>query len=956
MTLEQIYVASNIRFDHHPDGFGIGNDSPSISWRFSFDGDGPGKSWSQKSYIVEVQRVEPSPDGMERVGSSVSTHVISEKSVMTPWPQPILRSREMFLVRVLGLNSVKNPPSDVYPSSDWRVPGAGFGHDGPDWQARSAVMGWTPLEVGLLHASDWRAKFITSPDPPPPENAPHRPTFYRKTFTCDQKERRTHARLYISSLGLYEAYINGQRVGDQHMAPGWTSYHHRVQYQTYDVTGLLKPGRNVIAVEVAEGWYAGRLLWISGLRNLYGDKPGFIAQLEIHDDGTGINQIVSDDSWACHPSPRQSASIYDGEVYDARELIPAWTTTDLDEDSAWQKTRILGFDFDKVKLVATDAPPVRITQTVKPIRVFQSPSGKTLVDFGQNLVGRVEMRGLKKPRGHSLKIRHAEVLDHDELGTRPLRDAKATDEYIFSGKEADDAEWSWSPHFTFHGFRYIEVEGWSLDDDVPPSEDTLAALVVGSDMERTGHFSCSNELVNKLHENVTWSMRGNFLSIPTDCPQRDERLGWTGDIQVFAPTASFLYGSAGFLTNWLRDLAIDQAVAKNGCVPVVVPDVLHGRLEQNDNPVAVWDDAAVLVPWTVHQWTGDVDVLTRQWASMQAHVRTSIRRGADGLWDDALFQYGDWLDPNAPADQPDLARTDGTMVADAYLVHVTDVMARIAVAIGDAGAARAYEAELARLRGAFGDKYVTTRGLVVGDSQTALALAICFDLLLPPGDGGGGGGGPAQQQQQQQQQEELKLKTAGDRLARLVRQGRFRVSTGFSGTPLVLHALTRTGHTDLAYEMLLTTECPSWLYPVTMGATTIWERWDSMLPDGTINPGSMTSFNHYALGSVADWLHTVVGGIAPLAPGWKRFRVRPVPGGGLTGAEVSFESPYGRVGVRWGIIEANKEVAGGKGNVFKMTVEVPPNARAWVTLPGQKDEEGEWRGCGVCEMECEMVG
>lgn len=937
MTIEQIYVATNVRFDHHPDGFGIGNDSPSISWRFSFDGDGPGKSWSQKSYVVELQRIEPGQDGMKRAGSSVSFHAVSEKSVMISWPSPSLRSREMFLVRVFGLNTIKNPVSDLDKSSDWQFLGGRTGQGGSDWRAhfstpsdRSALMGWTPLEVGLLHASDWKAKFITSPDPPPPENIPHPPTIYRKTFICDEKAGRAYARLYISSLGLYEAYINGQRVGDQDMAPGWTSYHHRVQYQTYDVTDLLKAGNNVIAVEVAEGWYAGRLLWISGLRNLYGDKPGFIAQLEINGNGTDMTQVISDDSWACHPSPRQSASIYDGEVYDARELIPAWTTTDFAGDSAWQKTSILDFDFDKVKLVATDAPPVRITQSVKPINVFKSPSGKTLVDFGQNLVGRVEIRGLQRPRGHSLKIRHAEVLDHGELGTRPLRDAKATDEYIFSGKEADDAEWSWSPHFTFHGFRYIEVEGWSLDDDVPPSADTLAALVVGSDMERTGHFSCSNELVNKLHENVTWSMRGNFLSIPTDCPQRDERLGWTGDIQVFAPTASFLYGSAGFLTNWLRDLAIDQAVA-NGCVPVVIPDVLHGRLEQNDNPVAVWDDAAVLVPWTVHQWTGDVNVLKRQWDSMQAHVRKSIRRGPDGLWDDSLFQYGDWLDPNAPADQPDLARTDGTMVADAYLVHVTDIMARTAEATGDAGATRAYKAEFAKLRATFVDKYVTKTGLVVGDSQTALALAICFDLLPSAGQ----------------------VTTAGDRLARLVRQSRFRVSTGFSGTPLVLHALTQTGHTDLAYEMLLTKECPSWLYPVTMGATTIWERWDSMLPDGTINPGSMTSFNHYALGSVADWLHTVVGGIAPLEPGWKTFRVRPHPGGGLTRAEVSFESPYGRVGLRWGVTEA-KGAAGP--SVFRVRLEVPPNARALVTLPGQKDEEGEWRGCGVCEMECEMVG
>lgn len=939
MTLEKIHVAPEVRFDHHPDGFGTGTDRPAISWRYVFDGSSAGSGWSQKSYLVEIQRVEASRMGM--VAKPLGrTHVVSGSSVMNSWPARPLRSREMMLVRVLGAQSARDFSSDSFLKHGIDLPDAGIVDGGSTWTARfcpspadltvppvTSVASWKPLEVGLLHASDWNAKFITSPDPSPPDNVPHRPMLYRKTFTCDATNARSYARLYISSLGLYEAYINGHRVGDHQMAPGWTSYHHRLQYQTYDVSKLLKSGSNVISVEVAEGWYAGRLLWVAGLRNLYGDKPGFIAQLEVHDYEQGFEQVISDDSWTCHPSPRLSASIYDGEAYDARQLVPGWTTTDLKDHSAWQKTRVLNFDFDKVKLVATDAPPVRITQTVKPINVFKSPSGKTLVDFGQNLVGRVQIQGVQKAKGHSLKIRHAEVLENGELGTRPLRNAKATDEYIFSGDETDAAQWSWTPHFTFHGFRYIELEGWSPDDDVPPSASTLSAHVVGSDMKRTGHFKCSNELVNKLHENVTWSMRGNFLSVPTDCPQRDERLGWTGDIQAFAPTASFLYASAGFLTNWLVDLAIDQTALGSGCVPVVVPDVLQHRLSQNDNPVAVWDDAAILVPWTVHRWTGDVGVLRAQWASMQAHLHKSIRRGPDGLWDESLFQYGDWLDPNAPADQAELARTDGTLVADAYLVHVTDVMARIGRATGDEDAAGQYQAEFERLRAVFAAKYVSERGLVVSDSQTGLALAICFDLLASP----------------------AQVEVAGARLTRLVRQAGCRVSTGFAGTPLILHALTRTGQTDLAYEMLLTKECPSWLYPVTMGATTVWERWDSMLPDGRVNPGEMTSFNHYALGSVADWLHTVVGGVRMRESGWGTFVVRPRPGGGLSWAEVGFEGPFGWVSVRWEV----KEGVGEK-KVFTMKVDVPPNARALVVLPGQQEEEGVWKSCGVCEMVCEL--
>lgn len=934
MTLEEMFVAKDLRFDHHPDGFGIGTDSPRLSWRYASkdsigDSEVPGHTWSQKSYVIEVQSVGRGVDGkLQTLGNVRRMQIVSDRSTLVPWVKPSLQSREQVLVRVVGHNSTRklDPVSESIPIGDGESDWISLFPSSPNTSPRRRLGGWTPLEVGLLEASDWEAKFITSPDPPEPDNVPHRPTIYRKTFDISPKDHKAlaYARLYISSLGLYEAYINGQRVGDHHLAPGWTSYHHRVQYQTFDASSLLKPGKNVIAVEVAEGWYAGRLTWVPGLRNLYGDKPAFIAQLEIHHDGSELTQIISDNSWACHPSPRLSASIYDGEAYDAREVIEGLHEADFDVTSTWKKTRILNVDLDKVKLVSTDAPPVRVTQTIKPIDVFTSPSGKTLVDFGQNLVGRIKIHGLQKPSGHSIKIRHAEVLENGELGTRPLRDAKATDEYVFSGKETTTSEWT--PLFTFHGFRYIEITGWTLSDDVPPSADTLSAHVVGSDMTRTGHFHCSNDLVNKLHENVTWSMRGNFVSVPTDCPQRDERLGWTGDLQAFAPTASFLYASGGFLTNWLRDLSIDQA-SLDGIVPVVIPDVLHGRLGQNDQPVAIWDDAAVLVPWTVYQWTGDVEVLQNQFPSMDAHLHSAIRRGSDGLWDDSLFQYGDWLDPNAPPDNAALARTDGTMVADAYLVHVTDIVAQVAVIIGNAAAARSYQAEFDKLKRTFADKYISNTGLVVGDSQTALALAICFNLLATPSQ----------------------RKVAGARLARLVRQYDFRVSTGFAGTPLVLHALTQTDQTDLAYQMLLTKECPSWLYPVTMGATTIWERWDSMLPDGRINPGDMTSFNHYALGSVANWLHTVVGGVEMLEPGWKTFRVRPRPGGDFTSCEVSFEGPYGRVGCQW-VVE---ERAGNR--VFKMRIEVPPNTRAWVVLPGQEEDQGVWKGSGICKLECEAA-
>lgn len=912
----------DLRFEHHPDGFGIGTDRPRLSWRLSAST--LPSNWMQKSYQVQVRRhTESTSDGKPGVQT---WRVPSGSSILNEWPGHPLRSRETASVRVLASG---HPLPD--PSSSSSSPAAADS-DLCVWSE------WHGVEAGLLRASDWKARFVTSTDPPPRDGVPHRPTLYRKEFTLGPRGRRTRARLYVSALGLYAASVNGRRVGDQHMAPGWTSYHHRLQYQVFDVTDLLRDGKNVIGVEVAEGWYAGRLTWIPGLRNLYGDKPAFIAQLETHGDVSGGGaydysaQVVSDDSWASHPSPRQSASIYDGEVYDAREELSGWATPEFSAAGSWGATRILDVDLDKVQLFSPDVPPVRVTQTLGAVDIFKSPSGKVLVDFGQNLVGKVRTQGLRKPKGHELQIRHAEVLENGELGTRPLRDAKATDKYIFSGDEKAGA--SWSPEFTFHGFRYAELTGVSaeeLDLSGGGGGPSLSALVLHSDMRRTGHFSCSSELITKLHENVVWGMRGNFLSVPTDCPQRDERLGWTGDIQVFSPTASFIYDCAGLLANWLRDLSIDQET-NGGVVPCVVPDALRGYSAQDPIPEAVWDDAAVLVPWNVYNWSGDAEVLRRQWPSMRAHVDESINRGPDGLWDEDNFQFGDWLDPNAPTEQADFARTDGTMVADAYLVRVTEVMARAAVVIGDAEAARRYQGDYEVLKGRFRDKYIAPGGLVVGDAQTALALSIRFGLL--------------------EEGDAAKRAVAGRRLARLTRKGGLLVATGFAGTPVVLHALAESGNLDLAYGMLQQTGCPSFLYPVTMGATTIWERWDSMLPDGSINPGSMTSFNHYALGSVANFLHAVVGGISPLRAGWGEFLVRPRPGGELRHAEVSYDGPHGRVAARWELgEEAEGDGAGAQGatRAFQLRVEVPPNSRALVVLPWQGEGDGEWVGSGIHE-------
>jgi alpha-L-rhamnosidase len=426
-------------------------------------------------------------------------------------------------------------------------------------------------------------------------------------------------------------------------------------------------------------------------------------------------------------------------------------------------------------------------------------------------------------------------------------------------------------------------------------------VVIGSDLRRTGWFTSSHELLNKLHDNVVWSMRGNFVDVPTDCPQRDERLGWTGDVQVFAPTANFLFDCAGLLSSWLADLAVEQH--PDGSVPFVVPDVLFDR----SPTAAAWGDAATLVPWTLYQRAGDRGVLEQQWPSMCAWVdKVAGLAGADRLWSGG-FQFGDWLDPDAPRQAPGKAKADPDVIATAYLARSAQIVGETARLLGRVDEARQYARLTAEVREAFARTYVTPAGRVLSDAQTVYALAIEWALLPEQG------------------QREL----AGRRLADLVRAAGFRIGTGFVGTPLVTDALTSTGHVDLAYRLLLQTGCPSWLYPVTMGATTIWERWDSMLPDGSINPGDMTSFNHYALGAVADWLHRTVAGLAPAAPGYREILVHPQPSSALTSVSARHLTPYGEAGVAWQRVDGR----------FLLNVHIPVGVTARVRVPGAAEPE-----------------
>ncbi|MBM7787605.1 alpha-L-rhamnosidase [Tenggerimyces flavus] len=701
--------------------------------------------------------------------------------------------------------------------------------------------------------------------------------------------------LHVSSLGVFEAAINGRPVGDDVLSPGWSSYEWRVRYRSYDVAALLEE-RNVLTVSVGNGWYRGRL-GFAGMRELYGDRLGLIAQLEIGFADGHRQTVVSDETWTAIASDILADDLYDGQTIDARRRDPDWYT--FGGSQRWVlNARTL--DFDPAKLTPYVGPPVIRHETLAPVKIWSSPSGRTLVDFDQNLVGwlRFTVRG---PRGSEIRIRHAEVLEDGELGVRPLRDAQATDRFILSG--GDDF---FEPTKTFHGFRYAEITGW-------PGEltaDSVEAVVVHSELRRTGLFECSDPELNQFHRNVVWGTRGNFLDLPTDCPQRNERLGWTGDIAAFAPSAAYLFDVNAFLSDWLLDLALEQR-HHEGLVPFVIPDVLKLLRDPAGFPsrdsTAVWSDAAVWVPWTLYQAYGDRGILERQYESMAAHVRrVGTLTSPNGLWDTG-FQFGDWLDPDAPPDKPADAKADKGVVATACLYHSARLVASTASLLGRSEDAAEFTALADRTRLAFNSQYVSADGTILSDCTTVYTLAIVFGLLSAP------------------------LETAaGNRLAELAAKSGHRISTGFAGTPFITDALTQTGHLDTAYALLMQRECPSWLYPVTMGATTVWERWDSMLPDGSINPGQMTSFNHYALGAVADWMHRVVGGIAPLEPGYSRVRIAPRPGGGLTWAKTSLETPHGLVQVSWRVDDGGR---------LAVEASLPEGVTGVLSLEGSPDRE-----------------
>lgn len=851
---------SKVTFEHHRDALGIGEPRPRISWRFG----GNVVDWEQNAYDLEIRR-----------GALTSYHVPSNDSLLVPWPESPLASRESAEVRVRA--------------------------HGQPGRASTPWSAWATVEAGLLDEASWGGVIPIAASWKVERDKPKRPVYFRKSFDLNSRGLCV-ARLYITALGLYEAHINGERVGDHVLAPGLQSYHHRHVYNTFDVSGLLHDGRNVIQVTVAEGWYSGRLFSFdpSVTRNHWGDKIGLLSLLHVTLADGSIVKVQTDSSWTASTGPLVDSQIYDGEVYDSR--LESSLTEATDDGNNW--AAVIELPRIKGALMSPDAPPVRRIEERKPVRIWTSAKGKLLADFGQNLAGWVRIK-ISGQSGDQVSISHAEVIEDEEIAILPLRSAKARDTFILNGQDSQVLE----PRFSYHGFRYIKIDGWPEKDTF--DETSVTAVVVHSDLEQTGWFHCSNPLLNQFHQNVRWSMKGNFVSIPTDCPQRDERIGWTGDVTAFAATANFLYDCSGFWRGWHRDVWAEMQRDGSMNVPHYVPITAPDRpIEGNWPPVptAIWGDVAVAGPWQAWQAYGDLDMLEEQYEQAQAWLDIGVDREASGLWNKQGYQWGDWLDPLAPESDAGAATTDKHFVADAYLIGMTDFVARMSRSLNKMNQVIKYEEQAVKLRQAFRDTWLTD-GEPRDRTQTAYSLMLYFDVLV----------------------DEYDRKKAANALREIISKNEYLVGTGFAGTWTLGHSLRKVGATQDFYKMLLQTRVPSWLYQVVQGATTTWERWDSLLPDGSVNGCGMTSFNHYAFGSVADSIHGTVGGLRQGCPGWKEVIVAPVPGGNVMSAETRYVSGYGTVDVQWWI-EGGEKAAGRKG--FHLKVTIPPNSKARVVMPG----------------------
>jgi len=719
------------------------------------------------------------------------------------------------------------------------------------------------FETGLLKGKNFVADWITHSFS---EEETACPVFFKE---FELKKEVAKARVYASALGVYEIKINGEKVGDTFFAPGWTNYKKRIQYQTYQVDEMLKE-KNKIEITVGNGWYKG-ILGFTCTPNHYGDRVAAIAEIHItYTDGT-TEIIKTDKNWSVTTGSIRKSEIYMGETIDTTFL-------------ATEPRKVVQLPYDKELLTGQESEPVRITKRLPAKELITTPKGEKVIDFGQNIAGFVELK-VKGEKGQKITIRHAETLDKDgNFYPDTLRQAISIDEFICNGQEQ-----TFMPHFTFHGFRYIAIEGLENIE-----LENFTACVLHTDMKQTGTFKTSNPLVNQLQSNIEWSQRGNFLDIPTDCPQRDERLGWTGDAQVFSGTATYNFNCALFFTKWLRDLATEQT--EEFGVPHVVPNILG-----NQEGAAAWGDAAVIIPWVVYQTYGDIRILEEQYESMKGWVDyITSRCGSNGLWQTG-FQYGDWLALDKEEGSEDrTGATDKYLVANAYYAYSTKILVETAKIIQKIDDAQKYENLYKKIKRAFNEEYITKTGRMVSETQTACILALHFDL--------------AEEQYRERIMETLK---------RNIAEHKNHLTTGFVGTPYLCHVLSENGAHDLAGTIFMKEDYPSWLYAVKKGATTIWERWNSILPSGDFDESGMNSLNHYAYGSIGEWMYRKLAGINQIEPGYKKILIKPMFIKGIHSVEATFDSMYGKIKSAWSC----------KDNKIIVNVEIPANTTAIIYLP-----------------------
>jgi alpha-L-rhamnosidase len=840
---------TNLRCEYLDDPLGIDATSPRMSWIIASNRRGE----TQTAYQILVAS-SPKLLGEDKGDLWDSGKVSSDESSQIIYAGNPLVSRE---------------------SCFWKV--RTWDRDGKagDWSSQAQ---WS---MGLLQPADWSAKWI-APDPsikgetnenqtlrPPGKSSPV--PYLRKSFELESPVQR--AVLYVTALGLCEVHINGQRVGNHVLVPDWTDYRKRVRYQTFDVTGLLRTGGNAMGALLADGWFSGHIG--NGGYEFFGKKPAFFAQLEVTCADGRTERIVTDDTWKSHESPILSSDFMLGEEYDSRLEIKGWDKTGLDEGK-WAAVAVR--NESPRRLESQVMPPVRQICELKPKTVREQKPGSWIYDLGQNMVGVVRLK-VSDPAGARITLRHAEMLNPDgSLYTTNLRGASSIDQYVCKG----DGVEVWQPRFTFHGFRYVEITGLTGR----PKRDAVTGIVIGTDTPRTGEFACSDARLNQLQSNIQWGQRGNYISVPTDCPQRDERLGWMGDAEVFIRTAAYNADVAAFFTKWLVD--VDDGQSPAGAFSNVSPNT-----SRDVGGVPAWGDAGVICPWTIFEMYGDRRVLENHLPAMIKWI-DYLQLHSDGLIRDRDRgeDFGDWLSINAD--------TPKDLIGTAFFAHSAHLLSKACHVLGREADADKYGRLFADIKTAFNKRYVAPDGRIRGNTQCAYAMALKFELLP-----------------------EALRPTAAQYLEEDIKAKGGHLSTGFVGVSYLLPVLTQMGQEDAAYGLLLQDTFPSWLFSVKHGATTIWERWDGWTPEKGFQDPGMNSFNHYSLGSCGEYLFGYIGGIRPASPGFKTIVIDPVIRDGLTWANTSFDSMHGRIATAWKV----------DGKRLTLKVEVPANSTATVCIP-----------------------